>query len=185
MKRKQKNESKSTFFLGSRLILLFVVSASISTFITLSIPKIKVPSTTTVLKQEIIYADAFTIIKNVVVTGNKERILLVDMRSKVDYDKNRLKNSVNVHFPYEKDHKGQVAFVKEVKELAKKYKAVVLLPYSSASLTGEDAVRKLKNEGMDNVSLMRVGWNELYNLPNLWIPEDQVEKFNLSTLLDN
>lgn len=130
------------------------------------------------------YADPYGVLKNIS-TDNKERLLVIDMRSPGDYKERRFKNTVNVYFPYEKDREQEKAFVKNVENEIGAYKQVVLLPYSSMSTTGEDAATLLIESGVENVAIMKAGWNELYSLPGMWIPEEKASELTLPELLDD
>lgn len=130
------------------------------------------------------YADPYSTMK-ALKEGNKEKIMLVDMRSKKDYSSMRYKNTVNIPYPYEKNKAEEKNFVDAVNKQVKRYDKVVLLPYSSASTSGEDALRALTNAGISKALIMRIGWNEMYSLPNLWIPEEKLGELVISDLLEN
>lgn len=141
------------------------------------------PSTTIRnVNYDIQYADPYVTLKHVL-EGNKEGILVVDMRSAEDYKERRFNNTTNIYFPYETDREGEKKFVEQAEKASANFKKVVLLPYSSASTTGEDAARMLVESGISNVFVMKIGWNELYNLPGMWIPEEKASEFTISHLM--
>jgi rhodanese-related sulfurtransferase len=160
------------------IIMLNKKSAIITQFSKYSVPKRSSQSS------GLQYADPYTTIKDLV-EGNKGKTLLIDMRSPHDYKARHFKNTVNVYFPYQSDREGEQAFVEAVEKHAPQFKKIILLPYSSASTTGEDAAHLLIEAGADNVWVMKIGWNELYSLPGMWIPEDQADKFTPPNILDN
>lgn len=150
-----------------------------------ALPKIGVnKSTTNRAAPDIQYADPF-ITMSAIVTADKNAALLVDLRSEKDYANNRFKNSKNVFFPYVDDKEAENEFVNKVKELYKKQQNIVLLPYSTQSTSGERAYRLLQKAGLSRITLMKIGWNEMYSLPNLWIPEEKMPEMTLEKLLDN
>jgi rhodanese-related sulfurtransferase len=146
-------------------------------------PTLTVPTITSTSEKEVVYADPYVTLK--MLTGeNKNDVLVIDMRSNKDYERNRFKNTVNIFFPYEKDRDKEKAFIKAVEKEAKKHKQIVLLPYSGMSTTGEDAASILLEAGIENIAIMKAGWNELYSLPHMWIPEE-VGDFSLTKVLEN
>lgn len=129
------------------------------------------------------FADTFNVFKQLS-AENKNKILLIDMRSANDYKEKRFKNSVNVYFPYEPDAKSEHQFVDKVAGMAPKYNQIVLLPYSSASTTADRAYLALTKSGVKKVLISKLGWNEMYSLPNLWIPEEYQKDYPLTVFLD-
>ena len=167
------------------IIFLFTCALTASAIIIYKkSPTLTVPIIASTTEREVVYADPYATFK--MLTGeNKDDVLVVDMRSSKDYERNRFKNTVNVFFPYEKDREKEEAFIKAVEKEAKKHKQIVLLPYSGMSTTGEDAAAILLEAGIENVAIMKTGWNELYSLPNMWIPEEEGGDFSLTKLLEN
>lgn len=108
-----------------------------------------------------------------VIKGDSDSIL-IDLRSSESFKEKHVRNSINIPFSGEKE---QDIFISKVEQLDKS-KNVVLLPYSASSISGERAYMALDAKGM-NVALMKQGWNELYNLPNMWVPETEWKSFGL------
>lgn len=176
-----------------RPIILFVITCAITTAAIimlknksalLSLHIFQPTSRQALPRSDLQYADPYITIRGLI-GGNKEKVLLIDMRNGHDYNARHFKNTVNVYFPYENDREGERSFVKDVEKKASEFKKIILLPYSSASTTGEDAAHLLIEAGIDNVWVMKIGWNELYSLPGIWIPEDKANTFTLSTILEN
>ena len=119
-------------------------------------------------------ADPYSVISAVI--QGEDGLVLIDMRPADAFSEHHVKYSVSIPFP-DSDEKKQEEFVKSVEAIAKG-KRVVLLPYSAASTSGEQAYALLDKEDIE-VSLMKQGWNELYNLPNIWVPEKEWQSFTL------
>ncbi len=128
----------------------------------------------TITNGDVRLADPYAVISTVI--NGDSSLVLVDLRPSETFAERHVKNSVSIPFP-DSDEKGKQQFVKKIAEVAKG-KAVVLLPYSAASTSGEQAYTLLDDEDID-VSLMKQGWNELYNLPNIWVPEKEWQTFTL------
>ena len=127
----------------------------------------------TVSQGNIHIADPYTVISTVI--KNDSEIILVDLRPADTFKDKHVKNSVSI--PFSGSEKESKSFVEKVEQI-RKGKPVVLLPYSAASTTGEQAYILLDDKGIDT-SVMKQGWNELYNLPNMWVPEDKWQSFGM------
>lgn len=127
------------------------------------------------------YADAWTVISDIG-SGNF-RYTIIDMRSKDDYTKVHLQETVNIPYPYLIDADADThAFVSAVQKIQNS-NTLILLPYSMFSQTGIHAQRALKKEGIQSF-VLSAGWNELYNLPNIWVPESSWESFSIIDIID-
>jgi rhodanese-related sulfurtransferase len=127
----------------------------------------------TVSQGDIHVADPYTVISDVI--KNDSEIILIDLRPSDTFKDKHVKNSVSI--PFSGSEKESKSFVEKVEQI-RKGKPVVLLPYSAASTTGEQAYILLDDRGIDT-SVMKQGWNELYNLPNMWVPEDKWQSFGM------
>lgn len=106
----------------------------------------------------------------------KPTVVIIDLRPARDYKKQHLKASYSV--PYD-----DPLFVDRVQDIVKNNDGV-LMGYSSASMQAEYAAAKLANKGT-TVSVLKLGWNELFNLPQLWVPEHLWGTFTPSDWLDS
>jgi len=148
-----------------------------------SFSDVKKNSVSSVKTDNIEYADPWLTLEDVF-KNKQSTILLIDMRSEEDYKKNSYRRSSHVYFPYGHSPQDEKEFVKKVKEI-QKGKVIVLLPYSGMSTSGEEAYHVLNKAGMKNVRVMKIGWNEMFNLPHLWVPENQWEKFDVQAYINN
>ncbi len=133
---------------------------------------------------DIEYADPWLTLSEVWKHKNNN-VIIIDLRNEKDYQKHNFKNTVNIVFPYGKQKDEYMVFLQNVKKKAKGYDTIVLLPYSGMSLSGEEAYDVLKKGGLKHIRLLKIGWNEMYNLPNLWIPEHSWGTFTVSTYINS
>ncbi len=122
------------------------------------------------------YVDPRDVLKQMMKPSRE--FVLIDLRDKKDFSKAYIKYSVNVPFTQNSD-----AFVERVQEKAGR-KHIVLMAYSSFSTSGEQAVELLKKEGI-NADLLKIGWNELYNFPHIWLPEHEWDSFDFRSMLQD
>ncbi|KXK09253.1 MAG: Thiosulfate sulfurtransferase GlpE [Microgenomates bacterium OLB23] len=168
------------------LLLLFGISTllTITTIVVYHLePVIKLPESLFTKARDVVYADPYLVLSELA-RNNAQNVLLVDMRSPQDYQARRLKNSQNIYFPYVTNRDEEKEFVKAVEKQSSLYKKIVLLPYSAFSTSGEDAARILLEAGFTNVFVLKAGWNELYSLPNMWVPEEKVADNLLQKLIE-
>lgn len=128
-----------------------------------------------------VYADAWSILSTL--SRSPKESVIIDLRSKNDYRKIHLQNTVNVPYPYvDADPQSIDAFVKGVEKVSNG-KRIILLPYSTFSTTGTEAAAILMKHGI-SAEVLSVGWNELYNLPNMWMPESEWDSFSIIDLIE-
>lgn len=128
------------------------------------------------------FADTWTIVSRI---HDKKDIdfTIVDMRSQEEYRKLHMKETVNVPYPYVNPDKDSIeAFIEGVKKI-KNENTLILMPYSMFSTTGDEAQMTLRKAGI-TTKLLTVGWNELYNLPNMWAPESSWDTFSVIDLIE-
>lgn len=111
--------------------------------------------------------------------GNGDHMLIVDMRMNKAFVNNHIRGTINIPF----DPIAPASFVKKVAQQAHD-KRVILLPYSTFSTSGEQAVEALDKKGIE-AHLLTIGWNELYNLPNLWLPENEWQTFGFQDMIEH
>lgn len=127
---------------------------------------------------DVSYVDPYDVF-NALKKKKAAHLLIVDMRVASEYEKKHIRGTMNIPF----NQVSAVDFVKKVRHKGKD-KRIVLIPYSIFSTSGEQALSKLEKEGVE-AHLLTVGWNELYNLPNLWIPEEEWRTFNFLDMIEH
>ncbi len=125
----------------------------------------------TVETAQVSYIDTFIVINSVV--QNKQDYILVDTRDEKSYLKAHIKNSINIP---------------SSSILRKKYNRssledkpgsviVVVLSYSMFSTDGELVQKEFAKQGFKSF-VLKAGWNEIFNLPNMWVPEVRQKAFS-------
>lgn len=116
----------------------------------------------------------------------REDIILVDIRSEKAYDVKHIKNTYNAPFLDEKGSYNS-SFVKNIASIQKRAggsKKLVLLPYSYYSTSGKEAILQLEKNSI-SAELLNIGWNELYNLPNMWVPEEKWNTIRFQDMIEH
>lgn len=129
----------------------------------------------------VVYSDPYSVMY--AVKKHNKNVVLIDLRTKDMYEKVYVRESENVPFlGINMKNKDLEDFNKHVQKVAYD-KQIILMPYSSSSTSGEEAFYLLRHK-IPHVSVLKIGWNELYNLPNLWLPEEEWDSFDFHGMLE-
>lgn len=125
----------------------------------------------TVQTTDVSYIDTFTVISSVV--KNDTEYLLVDTRDTKSYQKAHIKNSINISSASILQSK----YDKNSLRNQSGDRILVVLSYSMFSTDGELVVEKLMKDGFKPF-VLKAGWNEIFNLPNMWVAENNQKLFS-------
>lgn len=115
----------------------------------------------------------------------KKELILVDIRSTDEYDKEHIKGAYSLP-SYEVQDNKLVYRVVDPRTLASldKTKQVVLYGPSSSFQYQRQVVSQLNRQGY-SVAQLSVGWNELRHFQNIWIPEGLWGKIDVNSIIEN
>lgn len=125
--------------------------------------------------------DPMALVSNI--KSNHNGYVLVDIRSRADYEAGHIKKAVSVPV-YNKEMLNKDGSLNEgkirdaFKDVREQKKLIILYADSSFSIYPDIIVSILG--GFQNVKVLAVGWNEWAHFKNMWVPESQWSTFNIN-----
>lgn len=115
----------------------------------------------------------------------KKEFILVDLRSKDEYDKEHIKGAHSLPVYELKNNKVEYLTIDPatLSKLDKKRHIVAYGPSTSFQYQ-QQIISYLAKQGY-SVSQLAVGWNELRHFQNLWIPEGLWGKIDVNSIIEN
>ena len=127
--------------------------------------------------------DPYTILQGF--RKGKQDFLLVDVRSKRDFEKAHIKTAVS--FPlYEENGEVKNITGSTADEFIRQYRqknSVVVYAQFSGSQPSKDFAAVLRQAGVQ-ASPLAIGWNEWRHFRNLWVPESQWDEVQVEEFIE-
>lgn len=117
--------------------------------------------------------------------AKKKELMIVDLRSKAEYDKEHVKEAHSLPV-YELKNDRMVYLSIDPSALSKldKKQHIVIYGPSASFQYQQQIISDLIRQGY-SVSQLAIGWNELRHFQNLWIPEGLWGKIDVNSIIEN